>query len=612
MRTHIRLLALLLSLVMTVSAFTACGTTLGDETSHTTTPTASVTETTAPVEAPPAELTLVTDGKMQYSVIRSEDVGTGAPEVVHARNIIDTVKSLTGASTTLGTDWVRKGAELNSDTLEILVGNTDYKETQQVIATLPYGDWAIRAVGNKIVIFGYDTASLGAAVSAFNRLLKQNISEDGKSITLTADALETSGTQNRQLGALPAFEGGTFYSYYEAGGDCDEIIIRETTVEQYNAYLTKLEASGFVKYTDHEIAKNLFATYNSDKYTVTVGYYDYETAVRVLIEPLAPAVGLKEDNVYTAVTTPRLTMLGQEYTANDGTLKSNGQSILIRCSDGRFIIVDGGHNRADVATELLQTMREQSAAYAKSDKDITVAAWIVTHAHGDHNGLLNGKYSVFKNITVEKVLVNFLSETERLKAVNSADYGKNWSATEGTYAKTLTAVKELGAELHTIHVGQVYYIADVTMEVIYTIESFAPQICNALNTSSTVMKMNIAGTTYMSTGDATGNGMELCADMYGDYLQSDIVQVCHHGGTTWGNDSGMVKAYQIINAPTVLWPRGISTYEAAKTAARNIVLYQNSNYKEDYVSGKIGDLIVLPMPYTVGTATVTRADGSTQ
>ena len=150
------------------------------------------------------------------------------------------------------------------------------------------------------------------------------------------------------------------------------------------------------------------------------------------------------------------------------------------------------------------------------------------------------------------------------------------------------------------------------MEVIYTIESFAPQICNALNTSSTVMKMNIAGTTYMSTGDATGNGMELCADMYGDYLQSDIVQVCHHGGTTWGNDSGMVKAYQIINAPTVLWPRGISTYEAAKTAARNIVLYQNSNYKEDYVSGKIGDLIVLPMPYTVGTATVTRADGSTQ
>jgi hypothetical protein len=120
--------------------------------------------------------------------------------------------------------------------------------------------------------------------------------------------------------------------------------------------------------------------------------------------------------------------------------------------------------------------------------------------------------------------------------------------------------------------------------------------------------MDIAGTTYMSTGDATGNGMEICADMYGDYMQSDIVQVCHHGGTTWGNDAGMIKAYKIINAPTVLWPRGMATYQSSKTASRNAVLYTVSNYKEDYVSGAVGDKIILPMPYTVGTATVIRAN----
>ena len=53
---------------------------------------------------------------------------------------------------------------------------------------------------------------------------------------------------------------------------------------------------------------------------------------------------------------------------------------------------------------------------------------------------------------------------------------------------------------------------------------------NAINTMSMVAKMTFKdGTTLMITGDATGNGMEICAKMYSLYLESDIVQVCHHG-----------------------------------------------------------------------------------
>ncbi len=611
MRFHIRFLSLMLALVMLCSLMAGCGATEpgGDTTTPATSDTNVADATTAALEdTAPAELNLVVDGKAQYAVIRDEDLSSSALEITQCLTIVNQIKKLTGATVSMGTDWWKKGAELNPEKYEILVGYTDHPETQQVINTLGYGDYAVRAVGNKIVIFGFDAASLGVAVASFNRALSNGISEDGKSLTLTSADIEPSGTNNKQLADLPVFEGGTYGAYYEAGNDCDEIIIRNTTPELYQAYLQKLEAAGFKQYTTHSITSNLFATYTNDSYTVTAGYYDYETSVRLLIEPLAPAVGLKEENVYTPVTTTQLTMLGQEYTANDGTLKSNGQSILIRCADGRFIIVDGGHSRADVASELLATMKEQSADYAKTAKDITVAAWIVTHAHGDHFGALVNHYNTFKGITVERILVNFLSETERTKAINSSEVGKNWDATEGNaYTKVPAAAKALGAEIHNIHVGQVYHIADVEMEIIYTIESFAPEVCNALNTSSTVMKMNIAGTTYMSTGDATGNGMEICADMYGDYLQSDIVQVCHHGGSTWGNDAGMVKAYNIINAPTVLWPRGLASYESAKTATRNIVLYKVSNYKEDYVSGAIGDIVILPMPYTVGTGTITRA-----
>ena len=606
MRIQVRLLALLLTLCLLCTSFIGCGGTTVLETTTAAT-TATPTETTTVTEAASETLDIIVDGKAQYSLVRHEELDSGAVEINLCRSILDQIKKLTGANANLGTDWHKRGAELDSEKYEILVGYTEYPETAEVIKTLNYGDYAIRAVGNKIVIFGFDSSALSYAVTAFNRMLAGAVSEDGKNVSISAAELAIEGVNNKQLADLPVYEGGHFGAYYEAGNGCDEIIVRETNLDQYNAYLKKLDAAGFKQYTTNEIAGNHFATYTSDKYTVTAGYYDYETSVRLLIEPLAPAVGLKEDNKYEKVTTTQLTMLGQEYTTSAGEVKSNGQSILIRCADGRFIIVDGGHSTAAVASELLQTMKEQSADYAKSMKDITVAAWIVTHAHGDHFGALVSRYNDFKGITVERILVNFLSETERIKAINSASVGKNWSATEGSaYTKIPTAAKALGAEIHNIHVGQVYYIADVEMEVLYTIESFAPEVCNALNTSSTVMKMNIAGTTYMSTGDATGNGMEICADMYGDYIQSDIVQVCHHGGTTWGNDAGMIKAYKIINAPTVLWPRGLATYESSKTASRNAVLYQVSNYKEDYVSGAVGDLVVLPMPYTVGTGVVSR------
>ncbi|MBQ7321426.1 MAG: MBL fold metallo-hydrolase [Clostridia bacterium] len=604
-----KLLSMLLVLVTVLALLTGCGD-VGETPDTTADTSASATETTAaPAPEVPAELNIVTDGKAVFKLIRDEDASASGMEVEQARVIMDQVKSLTGATMGLGTDWVKRGSELDSTTYEILVGVTAYPETQEVISSLGYGDWAVRLVGNKIVVFGFDRTSLSQATSKLVTLMKEGASADGKSLVLKTADLNMSGTKNEKLNALPGYEGGNFYAYYAAGAKCDEIIIRDTNVEQYNAYLKKLDAAGFKCYTTNEIAGNYFATYTNDKYTVTAGYYDYETSARLLIEPLAPAVGLKEENVYTPITTSQITMLGVEYAKSDGSYASNGLSVLIRLTDGRFVIVDGAFNTGATAKLLVDAMKEQSAAYAKSTSDITIAAWIVTHAHGDHYGSLLGQTSYFKEMNVERILVNFLSESERQKAISA--YSGNWSSTEGQDYRNVPAVaKALGAEVHQVHVGQVYYLADLKMEILYTIESFAPNTCNALNTSSTVMRMEFDGkTTYMSTGDATGYGMEICADMFGDYIQSDIVQVCHHGYTTWGDDAGMIEAYKTINAPTVLWPQGLSAYPNYKGKSYNAVLFEVPNYKEVYVSGARGDQIIVPLPYTVGTAIEKRANG---
>ena len=601
--------ALLLSVLMLMALLCGCGET-ADVTDTTTADTSVDITTTAPVEEAPTELNIVTDGKAVFTLIRDEDADSAGVEVAQARVIMNKVKDLTKANMGLGTDWVKRGSELDSSTYEILVGMTAYPETQEVISSLGYGDWALRVVGNKIVVFGFDSASLYQATAKLAMLLEKGVSEDGKSITLKVEDINQTGTKSEQLNALPGYEGGVFYSYYAAGGNCDEIIVRETNLDQYNAYLKKLDAAGFKCYTTNEIAGNHFATYTNDKYTVTAGYYDYETSARLLIEPLAPAVGLESENVYTRVTTSQIIMMGMELTKADGSYTSNGLSVVIRLTDGRFIVVDGGHNNSAVAKEVGDTLREYSAEYRKPNEAPVVAAWIVTHAHGDHYGALLNHYRAMGDIKIERFLVNYLSESERQKSMNSPEYGKNWSNDGAQFNVTPAVAKYFGAEIHQVHVGQVYYLADLKMEILYTIESFAPKTCNALNTSSTVMRMEFDGKTdYLSTGDATGYGMEICADMYGDYIQSDIVQVCHHGYSTWGNDAGMIKAYKVVNAPTVLWPQGLHAYPNYKDKAYNKVVFEVPNYKEVYVSGALGDQIVVPLPYTVGTAIEKRVNG---
>jgi len=603
--------SLLLTLLLSLALLCGCGdmTEVTDTTTAATDNTTEIT-TTSPAEAVPAELNIVTDGKATFKLVRDEDADASGMEVAQARIIMNQVKDLTGATMGLGTDWVKRGSELDSTTYEILIGMTAYPETAEVVSSLGYGDWAVRLVGNKIVVFGFDSTSLSKATTKLVTLLKDGVSEDGKSITLNSADLNVSDTQSKQLSALPGYEGGVFYSYYAAGANCDEIIINETNLDQYNAYLKKLDGAGFTCYTTNEIAGNHFATYTNDKYTVTAGYYAYETAARLLIEPLAPAVGLKEENVYTRVTTSEIVMMGMELSKSDGTYTSNGLSVVIRLTDGRFIVVDGGHSNASVAKEVGETLYEHSAEYRKAGEVPVVAAWIVTHAHSDHYGALINHYASMGKIKVERFLVNFLSEAERQKSMNSTTYGKNWSNDGAGYTKMPTVAKYFDAEIHQVHVGQVYYLADLKMEILYTIESFAPKTCNALNTTSTVMRMEFDGKTdYLSTGDATGYGMEICADMYGDYIQSDIVQVCHHGYSTWGDDAGMIEAYKVVNAPTVLWPQGLHAYPNYKDKAYNKVVFEVPNYKEVYVSGALGDEIIVPLPYTVGSAIEKRVNG---
>jgi len=609
-----KLLALFLAIAALLSCFvTGCDST-PVETTPETDPVTEPVETEAPART---AFDLISDGTPKVSVVRPDASGTNDADVQAAMSIRSSLMAYSKDTVTISTDWTKDGKH-DANAVEILVGMTNYDETLSVASDLRFGDYTIKVVGNKIVVLGHtDTAMAYAALilgNAIKAAAVQNDSTKNYTVSIPIAGIEKTGTKNSVISSLPAFDNGTFYATYDPGNDCDEVIIAKTTPEAYKAYVEKLKGEGYTLYTSREIQDNCFATLYNKSYTINIGYYKNNKQVRIIMEPYSAKtlIGLEADNKYEVVTTSQITMIGLEYQKSDGWA-GNGLSVLIRLTDGRFIVVDGGFNREKDATMLISAIKEQSKEYS-SKTGMTIAAWIITHAHGDHQGMIGKQYALFKNnkVKIERFLVNFMSDTERNKAINT--YTSNWSSGEGGgWTQIDTAASYNGADVCVVHVGQIFYLADLQLESLYTIESYGPSVTNALNTTSLIFKCTFTDpitkkqTVYMSTGDATGPGFQITAAMYGDYLKSDIVQVAHHGYTTWGTENGTMTAYKKMAPTTLLWPQGSNAYPNYVNKSYNAVLWNlsdNPNYKETYVAGLEGTLTIFPIPYTVGAATV--------
>ena len=544
---------------------------------------------------------------VNFSIIRPNQESITPVVTEGAAEIFKAMNDILGAAPKLKNDTAK-----HNDNYEILIGYTTYPETEEALLNCGYGDYLIDVINNKIVIWSYDESGITAAVNDFVNTLRKNYDEATGVILLKESEFGGAKTFNELLSAIPVFEGGEFYSYYDAGTrdgkketQCDEIILSSTTPQLYDEYLEKVEESGFEQYTTHIMADNHFATFTSEEHILTVGFYDYTDEVRILIEDAsAPLPPLKSENMYTKVTEAQITMLGLEYEKDMDAYASNGMSILIRLEDGRFVVIDGGHNHAQHTTNIQNAIREQSKDYTDNP---VIAAWIITHAHGDHFGMINAAYKKFDGITIERFLVNFMAESERARAME--EFPDNWTEDEGgAFPNTYAAAEYLGADLHKVHVGQVFYFADLQIEVLFTMESYGPTPCNALNTTSLVMKMTFTNageeSVYMSLADATGNSLELCTKMYGDYLKADIVQTAHHGYSTWGNDAGVMMAYEKINATLILWPMGLNAYPNYSWKEYNKILFTLPNYKEHYVAGWEGDYVTVKLPYIFGESEI--------
>lgn len=261
---------------------------------NSTPPNGTVTDCGAVTDTQPEQtdisIDIVKDGVAQYRIVRGEE----ADQVVvdAAVMIREKIGSVTGVTPDIGTDWVRRGTDLDHTAFEILIGDTAYPESDKAMEDLPYGDYIITQVDNKLVINSRSKEGMNRAVAKFLNMLTLQGKEEN--FSLPGDVRYTE-TAVEIVNCLPQYTDGDLLTIYPAGDRAQLLVCTDTTPEAYADYRKKLEAAGYVLHTETVITDNLFATYANDQYVVHAGYYAYEKAVRLTIEPRKAMPALPAD-----------------------------------------------------------------------------------------------------------------------------------------------------------------------------------------------------------------------------------------------------------------------------------------------------------------------------
>ena len=531
-------------------------------------------ESTEPIQTEPPLvneiLTLAelgtTDFRIVYAYGASEEIQDAAAYLQRE------IQRLTGVEL-LVTEDMAYNAKLES--YEILIGSTDREEDDYTYADLAYtGDYRICVQGRKFTIAANMTDGLIAAVMDLCDVLSE-YAQDGALVIPEDFCLEGQQLDN-VASRLPSFSGGSFLATCDAGNGTVLVVYRAKS-EDCDAYLQKLESFGYTLHTSNEIDGNRYFTYHGNDTTVTVMDNPALGTVRITVDPAVYTLATEPES-FEAVVTPSVTMLGLENYYVSGSLNQNGLSLIYQLSDGSFIVVDGGHNNSTAARQIYVKMAE----LAPDPQNIVIAAWIITHSHNDHAGafmLFSQSYGAAMKL--EKLLVNFPSDVQCRAGGTGTTYKTGVMNCSAFYQ---------GVEIIKVHPGQIFYIRDAVIQILYTMDLYEPATLTDFNDSSIVCTVSLGGQKLMQTGDCGVVASGVLTSIYEDALKCDILQVSHHGYA--GGTEGL---YRMVDPVYVLWPSGSDTFSKYKDAANNYWLLNESNMRRLWVAEDDIHTLTLPI-----------------
>ncbi|MBE6703268.1 MAG: hypothetical protein E7585_07665 [Ruminococcaceae bacterium] len=495
---------------------------------------------------------------------------------------------------------------------EVLVGNVNRPEMQEILATLGSDEYSLLIKDGKIFLAAWNDVTLERAYQLFQAMIKGSTIEDANgnpTVMIPASASMTMSIEGAWVTDFPRPEGdGIKLITTQDVSDGSHLYVyggEGASLEAYRAYCEKLESEKYAlcEGTETNLEGNYFATYVSYNAGITlrVSYFDYAYAeeqgvdnfvkgIRIVANTsdkltLPDADYYNPKQSYRKLTETMITSLKLNYSIGEF-----GMSYIITLEDGSFIVYDGGGISGDgnpVSSQheklwnvLLDLYRKTHEGVEPDSSDpIHIRAWILTHEHQDHYKIFAQfceKYGTDSRLRFDMLLANFASDTECYNVYNPESYVEN-------NLENLQGKVSGGFDYIKIHTGEVYYMANAKMEVLYTHEDIWPQHLEYFNNSSSVFRITLDSTDGMFNvleshvsiwlGDLERVGSKCMRAMYGTTLDADHVQVAHHGV-----NGVEAELYQLI-APEVVWfPAQSSRYTSLCNNPNHTQWYARVNY----------------------------------
>ncbi len=550
-------------------------------------------------------ITLAADNACQYEFVYGAEIDDDpknftqkTTSAVAGQNVdypYDAFKNCTKAFSGLAKAGTLKSKKDDAEATanEILIGQVNRDECKEVLASMTPNQYGVFVKNGKVLVTGWTDKALAKSVELFQSMIKDATKED-KSVVLPpdyADLYTLSATDANWLVEFPRPEAEhlELIRVTDVGDDSLVYAYRgsDVTKATFDAYCKKLEGEGYTKITENVIETNCTAMYTNVKTNaflyVQLALYPYaqqqnlaavyQPILRITAAPLDTQVVPGDDLLtptnydrYQRLTDTMLTAVKFDYDGayvGDEKKYDFGMSYVITLEDGTFFLFDGGTHdspnvkQSEVLWNILCDLKVQiTGKMPSADNPIHVRGWVLTHGHVDHYGTMHkfiktyGQDPAFK---LDYMLTNFPSDEECYQGYNPTTYMRD-------QLPALQAAVRGGFKYLKLHTGEHLYFQNLEVEVLFTHEEFNPQRTDFYNDTSTILRLTfntsdaytgyvVNRTTGIFTGDAYLIGSRTLRAMYGETLQSDMVQSAHHGGL------GMeAEFYSLVNARVVLIP----------------------------------------------------------
>ena len=406
---------------------------------------------------------------------------------------------------------------------------------------------------------------------------------------------------------LPAYEGANAgIDFTDTYNDCTLMTVQDTTKADYEAYVSNF--AGYSNYTEIVAPRdildgtgNIASMYTkkteNGTYLINALWIPAEKSiygvgqVKVAVEPLNDKDLSMFDpaSATTGQYESQIIMIGQDEPLADGTdanTTGGWMAFAQRLSDGSFLLIDsGGKNLGtsakdrDRAARIYETLKKYSPT-----EEIVIAAWYFTHPHVDHMSGFVAFVDLYVNNPSYNIKINnVICYLPNIVATTYVEEGGSYSLAPekiDTYNACIEGLRANGTNVHKAHVGQKYYFANATLEVLFSYDLLTPKLPDAFfpnsayyiemkeygviqntlnngdftNAFSSIVQVTVKvdeDTSYkvIWTGDATCFGIETVNSMYGFAMKSDFVQVMHHGDVQMHNGTEsdpLIKYYHRI------------------------------------------------------------------